>query len=85
MGQSHLTNRTKCIPACLDLDADLTWSRDVFYRSRGETTRTSCKPLIDKPCHTTKSLGDTNRTEEVYRTATRLAVSIADCCLPSHS
>ena len=50
------------IPSCLDLDVDLTWGWDVFYRTGLETTRTRCKPLTDKPCqvyarHTNKQIG----------------------------
>ena len=44
LGQFYFTDRTQYIPTCLDLEADLTWDRDVFYTTRHETTRTSCKP-----------------------------------------
>ena len=41
---SDLPDRT-----CLDLETDLTWGRDIFYKTRLETTSTSPKPLTDKP------------------------------------
>ena len=49
LGRLHLPDRTCYIQACLDLEADLPWGRDVFYKTGLETTRTSPKPLTDKP------------------------------------
>ena len=58
LGQFHLPNRTKYIPACLDLDAHLTWAQNVFYRTRQETDWTIRKPLTDKPCQAMTSPSD---------------------------
>ena len=41
-------NITGYIQACLGLEADLPWGRDVFYKTGLETTRTSPKPLTNK-------------------------------------
>ena len=49
MGRLQLLDRTRNIQACLDLEADLPWGRDVFYKTGLETTRTSPKPVTDKP------------------------------------
>ena len=32
----------------MDLEADLLWGRDVFYKTGLETTRTNPKPVTDK-------------------------------------
>ena len=37
------------LQACLGLEADLTLGQDIFSTTRMETTRTSHKPLTDKP------------------------------------
>ena len=47
LGRFHLPDRTWNIQACLALEADLPWGRDILYRTSLETTRTSPKPLRD--------------------------------------
>ena len=56
--QYHFQDMTGYIQACLDLVADLTRGRDIFFKTIQETTRTSPKPLTDKPYQATTSPGN---------------------------
>ena len=76
-GRLQLHDRMGNIQACLDLEADLPWGRDVFYKTGLEIIRASHKPLTDKPYEVPTGRTDkqTGLEKHTYPT-TRLEVGI---------